>query len=331
MRAYLAEEYGGPEVLRLEEVDRPTPSADEVVIRVEATSVNPLDAYDTRGEPLLARIGKGWRRPSCARRGTDVAGVVAAVGSDVGEVVLGSRVYGVATGAFADHAVTTADRIAPAPSNVDATSAAGLPVAGVTALQAIGAAELTRSGRVLVIGASGGVGTLAVQLAVARGARVTAVCSGRNVELVRGLGAEHVVDYTSQGLDGLAGPYDAIIDAAAAPPFRRRRALLSRKGTYVIIGATAGGRLLGPLGPILRAKLSFAIGRRRARFFIATVRHDALVELAGLVDSGAIRPVIDRIVDFDSLPDAVRHLETHRARGKVLVDVAGTSRPEESP
>lgn len=314
-------------MLRLEEVNPPTPSSDEVVIRVEATSVNPKDSYDTRGEPLLAMFGDGWRRPRSARRGTDVAGVVADVGAGVEGYAVGSRIYGSATGAFAEYAVTTPDRIAPAPSTVDATSAAGLPVAGVTALQAIEAAQVSEAGRVLVIGASGGVGTLIVQLAAARGARVTAVCSGRNVDLVRGLGAQQVVDYATGGLDDLAGPFDSIIDVAATPPFRKRRALLAPTGTYVIIGAPAGSRLLGPLGSILRAKLSLAIGRRRSRFFIASVHHDALVELAGLVDSGAISPVIDRILDFDSLPDAMRHLETHRARGKIVVDVAG-SRPE---
>lgn len=323
MRAYLAEEYGGPDVLRLEEVERPTPSADEVVIRVVATSVNPLDSFHMRGEPLLARVGNGWRRPNSARRGTDVAGVVAALGPDVRGLAIGSRVYGAAAGAFAEYALTTADRIAPSPSTIDATSAAGLPVAAVTALQAVRSAGVSESGRVLVIGASGGVGSLVVQLAVARGAHVTAVCSRRNTELVRSLGAARVVDHTTGGLDGLAGPFDSIIDAAAAPPFRSRRVLLSRTGTYVLIGGTAGGRVLGPLGLVLRAKLTFAIGRRRSRFFIASVRHDALAEVAGLVDAGAVRPVIDRIVAFDELPDAVRYVETHRARGKVLVDVVG--------
>lgn len=327
MRAYLREEYGGPEVLRLEEVEQPTPLADEVVLRVAATSMNPVDAYNTRGKPLIARAGKGWRRPKSSHTGTDVAGVIAAVGSDVDGFAVGDRVYGVATGAFAEYAVTTSDRISAAPATFDSASAAGLPVAGVTALQAIRLADVGASGRVLVIGASGGVGTLLVQLAVAHGAHVTAVCSTRNVELVRSLGADHVVDYTTGELDGLAGPFDAIFDAAAAPPFRRRRELLSQAGRYVIIGGITDNNLVGPLGLVVRAKLAFAMRGRRAHFFIASIQHDHLAELAALVDSGKVQPVVDRTMDFESLPDAMRHLETHRARGKVLVAVTETDEP----
>lgn len=327
MRAYLTEQYGGADVLRLEEVERPAPMADEIVLRVEATSMNPVDAYNTRGRPLIARAGKGWRRPTSSQTGTDVAGVVVAIGSDVRGFAVGDRVYGVASGAFAEYAVTTSDRISAAPATVDSASAAGLPVAGVTALQAIRLADVGPSGRVLVIGASGGVGTLLVQLAVAHGAEVTAVCSGRNVELVRALGAEHVVDYTAGELDSLAGPFDAIIDAAAAPPFRRRQALLSRAGRYVIVGGITDSRLLGPLGLVVRAKLAFAIRGRRAHFFIASVQHDHLAELAELVDSENVQPVVDRTMDFGSLPDAMRHIETHCARGKVLVTVTETDEP----
>jgi NADPH:quinone reductase-like Zn-dependent oxidoreductase len=322
MRAHVMDNYGGPELLRQAEIDRPLPAAGEVLVHVAGTSINPLDAHEMRGEPWIMRLGKGWRRPKQHVRGNDVSGIVVASGDTADDDMVGTTVFGTATGSFADYAVAKVAHVAPAPTSIDPVTAAALPIAGLTALQAVRAARLPESGRLLVIGASGGVGTLAVQIAVAAGVHVTGVCSGPNLELVRSLGATEAIDYTAGELDPSAGPFDAIIDMIGSSRLHRCKQLLASKGTYVLIGGPDGGRLLGPLGGMIRAKLWFALGGRRARTPLATVRRDDLIELAGLVDAGVIRPVIDQLVAFDELVDAVRRLETHRARGKVIIQVA---------
>ncbi len=319
MRAQVMHGYGGPDELRLVEIDRPEPSADEVLIRVDATSVNPLDSHEMRGEPWLMRLGKGVRRPKHGGRGNDLAGEVVATGDRVDDLPLGTAVFGVGTGAFAEYAIARRTHLAPAPTSIDAIGAASLPIAGLTALQAVRAAALRDEARVLVIGASGGVGTLVVQIAAHAGAHVAGVCSTTNVELVRSLGAGDVVDYTTGGLDTITGPFAAIVDMVGSLPMRRVEQLLDRDGTYVVIGGPDGGRLLGPLGHMIRAKVAFAGRRRRARTLIAAIGAGDLADLARLVDTGAIRPVIDQVVPFDSLPDAMRRLETHRARGKIVI------------
>jgi NADPH:quinone reductase-like Zn-dependent oxidoreductase len=329
MRAYTVDRYGGPEVLQSSDVARPVPRAGEVVVDVAATSVNPLDWHELRGEPWIAR-GRHLRRPGARIRGTDIAGTVSSVGDGVDSVHLGDRVVGTAVGAFAEQAVTRPGRITSAPTTVDLVVAAALPVAGVTALQAVRAARVDAGDRVLVVGASGGVGTFAVQLLARTGVEVTAVCSAANVELVSDLGASHVVAYDDAGLGSLHGPFTAIIDAVGSIPLRRSRRLLAPRGRMVVVGGPDGGRLIGPLSHLLRATIVFSatwiVGRRRAVPMLARLTRDDLATLVAMVDAGELRPVLDRVVEFERLPEAVSFVETRRARGKVIVDIAGAVR-----
>ncbi|MCX6521363.1 MAG: NAD(P)-dependent alcohol dehydrogenase [Actinobacteria bacterium] len=321
MKAWRAMRYGGPEVLELVDAPRPTAAANEVVVEVIAASLNPLDWHQLRGEPWLVRITGGLRRPKTGAVGTDVAGVVVETGTGVTHLRVGDRVVGTATHSLAAFAAARADRVVPLPDGLDAVAAAGLPVAGVTALQALRLGNVGSSTRVLVIGASGGVGTFAVQLAAANGAVVTGVCSTANVVLVRELGATEVIDRTTNELDRLTGPFDAIVDCVGSLSFRRCKALLVRGGRYVVVGGPDGGRLLGPLTHLARAKLAFVLGGRSAHPMIATITADDLNELTAAFAADRLRVVVDRVVPLDDVPDAIRHLETKRARGKVLVEV----------
>lgn len=321
MKAWRAMRYGGAEVLELVDAPRPTPAADEVVVEVISASLNPLDWHQLRGEPWLVRITGGLRHPKTGVVGTDVAGVVVETGAGVTNLRVGDRVVGTTTHSLAAFAVARADRVVALPDGLDARTAAGLPVAGVTALQALRLGDVGSSTRVLVIGASGGVGTFAVQLAAANGAVVTGICSTANVELVRELGATEVIDRTTDGLDRLVGPFDAIVDCVGSLPFRRCKALLAPGGRYVVVGGPDGGRLLGPLTHFATAKLAFLLGGRSAHPMIAKITTDDLNELTTAVAAGRLRVVVDRVVTFDEAPDAIRYLETKRARGKVLVEV----------
>jgi NADPH:quinone reductase-like Zn-dependent oxidoreductase len=323
MRAFVTSTYGGPEALRLEHVPVPEPGAEQVLVRVSATSLNPLDWHSLRGEPWLVRLGDGLRRRKRPGLGVDLAGEVVAVGSAVTDLAVGDRVVGAGTSSFAEYCAARASSLAKLPVGVTTTDAAALPIAGVTALRAIDAGVIGAGDRVLVVGASGGVGTLAVQIAVARGATVTGVCSTSNVELVTHLGATTVVDYTGGGLDSLAGPFDAIIDTVGSIPNRRRKALLRPGGTLVVVGGPDGGRLLGPLTHLMRSKLAFVVGGRTARPLLAKIDRDALEALVELVRSGAVRVVVDRVAPFEGLPEALAYLETRHARGKVVVAVGG--------
>ncbi len=319
MRALTANRYGGPEVLELSEVELPEPAAGQVRLRVVAASVNPLDWHQLRGEPWLVRITGGFRRPKQTVIGTDVAAVVDAVGDGVDRFQIGDRVFGTGIGTFAPWALALAKRLAIVPDGVEPPAAASLPIAGCTALQAIRRSGIGAGSKVLIVGASGGVGTFAVQLAVAAGAAVTGVCSTRNVELVHSLGASDVVDHTAGGLDALTGPFDAIIDNIGSLPFKRCKQLLTKGGAYVVVGGPDGGRLLGPLTHLIRAKLAFTIGGRKAMPFLAAIEPNDLSELARQVAAGSLVPVIERMFATTDLPDAIRHVETKHTRGKVVV------------
>ena len=322
MQAYATDRYGGPEVLRLSEIARPKPAQDQVLIRVRATSVNPLDWHELRGEPWLMRMGKGLRRPNDGRRGNDLAGLVVAVGDGVTEITPGTEVIGTGIGAFAEYAVARPTSLAAAPTTIDPAEAAALPIAGITALQAVRAARIETGARVLIIGASGGVGTCAVQIAAASGGIVTGVCSTSNLDLVRSLGASEVLDYTTTQLDGLTDRFDACIDCVGNLPVKRCKRLLVKGGRYIAIGAPDGTKLLGPLTRLVHAKLAFSIGGRRGTVLFASIGHNDLSELVSMVDRGVLRPVIDRVVPFAALADGIRHVETKRTRGKVVVQVA---------
>jgi NADPH:quinone reductase-like Zn-dependent oxidoreductase len=318
-RAIVGERYGRPSVLELRDVEPPEPADDQVLVRVHASSVNPADWYAITGF-LFARIGNGLGRPKLASTGSDVAGRVEAVGAGVSTIRPGDEVFGTATGAWAELACAREARVAPKPHGLSFVDAAAAPIAGCTALQALrdhGRVEPGQS--VLVNGASGGVGTYAVQLAKALGARVTAVCSTPNVELVRSLGADRVVDYTVEDFTRTGERHDLLLDVAGSRPLGALQRVLTSDATVVAIGGRMTYRGLGPL-PHLGATLAMSKLRRRAvRFFVAAIGRDDLAYLGSLLEAGTIRSVIDRTYPLEQAPAALAHLGEGHARGKIVV------------
>ncbi len=317
MKAIVYTEYGSPDVLRLAEVAKPSPNDDEVLIRVRAASANPLDWRLMRGRPLLARLAMGGlRRPKVTRPGVDLAGRVEAVGRNVTRFKPGDEVFGAARGAFAEYACAAEDRVALKPANVSFADAAAVPVAAISALQGLrDKGEIRRGCRVLVDGASGGVGTFAVQIARSYGAEVTAVCSTANVDTARSIGAAHVIDYTREDFTRGGRRYDLILAANAHRSVFDYRRALERGGRLVMVGGGWPQMLQTMvLGPVLSL-----VGSRKIRFFIANVRKDDLVVLQGLLAAGTIAPVIDRRYPLSDVSEAIRYLEAGHARGKVVI------------
>jgi NADPH:quinone reductase-like Zn-dependent oxidoreductase len=323
MKAILNHTYGSPDVLRLDHVDTPTPADDDqVLVRVEAAGVNRGDWHATTGLPYIVRIAEfGAGRPTVPVRGTDLAGTVTAVGRDVRRFRPGDTVFGWADGSFAEYAVTPADRLVTTPSRMSATQAAAVPTTGVTALQAVRDAGGVQHGhRVLVVGASGGVGSFAVQIARSHGAEVTGVASSRNVELVRSLGATHAVDYTTRDVADGPERYDVIIDAAGAHGPSAWRRVLTPTGTLVLIGGPRGRWVGGMLRFAAALALSRLVSQRLVPLF-STPRAADLAELAELAAAGKLTPVLDRTVPLPDTPDAIRHVGAGHTRGKVVVTV----------
>ncbi len=319
MKAIVQDSYGLPDVLELREVERPAVADDRILVRVKAAGVNMADWHFMTGLPTVARLALGFRAPKVKTRGSDVAGVVEEVGAAVTRFRPGDEVFGSASGAFAEFALSRESRLAPKPANLTFEQAAAVSMAGYTALQAVRDQARVQPGqRVLVIGAAGGVGSFAVQLAKHFGAQVTGVCSTSKLELVRSLGADVVVDYTRERLEGT---FDVIIDTAGNRPLRMLRRLLTPRGTLVIVSAEGSGRVLGPLTRTLRAGLVSPFVSQRLVGLMATEKHEDLVTLAELLSSGAITPAIDRTFSLAETPDAIRHLEAGRAAGKVVVTV----------
>jgi NADPH:quinone reductase-like Zn-dependent oxidoreductase len=315
MSALVQERYGPPaEVLELHTVDTPPPGAGEVRVRVRAASVNPADWHLIRGEPLLVRLIAGLRAPKDPRVGSDFAGTVEAVGPGVSSFTVGEHVFGVAQGSFGDVAVASTDRIAPKPERLTFEQAACLPIAGCTALQALcDHAQLDAGDQVLVIGAAGGVGSLAVQIAKARGADVTGVCSTSNIDFVRSLGAD-VIDYTR---DEPGGTYDVVLQLAGDSSLRRLRSLLKPRGTLVIVGSGVGRDGSGGLGPLTRLATARLVSRRngrRVRTFIAKVRRADLDTLGALVS-----PNVSRTYPLDETAAALAEIESGHVRGKLAI------------
>lgn len=321
MKAILGERYGRPAVLELRDVETPVPADDQVLVRVHASSVNPADWYAVTGF-LPARLGSGIRRPKAGAAGSDVAGVVAAVGAAVETIRPGDEVFGTATGAWAEYACAAPIRLAPKPRGVSFAEAAAVPIAGCTALQALRDHGRVEPGqRVLVNGASGGVGTFAVQLAKALGAHVTAVCSTRNVELAGSLGADRVIDYTRDDFTRTGERHDLLLDVAGSRSLGALARTLTPGGTVVVIGGRMTYRGLGPL-PHLGATLLMSKLRRRAvRFFVATIRRDDLAYLASLLETGTVRSVIERTYPLAESAEALASLGEGHARGKLVVTV----------
>ncbi|MGW5848913.1 NAD(P)-dependent alcohol dehydrogenase [Streptomyces sp. NPDC055254] len=324
MKAIVHDVYGPPDVMRLEEVDRPEPGPGEVLVRVRAAGVDPGVWHLTAGLPYAIRAaGFGLRAPKHRIRGLDVAGEVAAVGPGVTRFRPGDQVYGNAEGSFAEYACAAEGRLAPKPANLSFEEAAAVPVSGCTALKAVRDGGPLGAGRgVLVLGASGGVGSFAVQLAKNLGAHVTGACSGAKGDLVRSLGADEVVDYTREDPTDGSRRYDLVLDTAGNRPLTTLRRSLTARGTLVIIGGEGGGRWIGGNDRQLRALLLSPFLGQRLRALAATVHHRDLLVLTELIEAGSVTPAVDRTYPLAEAPDAVRHLREGRARGKFVVSVA---------
>ncbi|MGH1550055.1 NAD(P)-dependent alcohol dehydrogenase [Leifsonia poae] len=322
MRAVVQNAYGPPSELRERRIPVPTPGDGEVLVRVRAAGVDAGTWHLTTGRPYLMRLmGFGWRGPKARVRGLAFAGEVEAVGTGNPTVPwhVGDPVFGSADGALAEFVVAKSTGLVRIPDGIGQVEAAAIPISAVTALQAMDAAAPSPSDHILVIGAAGGVGHFAVQLAVARGARVTGVCSGPKADLVRSLGVEEVVDYTTMDILTSGRRFDAIIDTAGNRPLSALRRILSPTGTVVLVGGEAGGPLLGGIQRTMVASLLDRFTRQHLVGLIAHERQQDLETLAGLLADGTLRPVIDTVYPLEQTAEAVEHIGAGRARGKVVV------------
>jgi NADPH:quinone reductase-like Zn-dependent oxidoreductase len=322
MRAVVRHRYGRAEVLRLDRVPRPVAGDHDVVVRVAAAGLDRGAWHAMTGLPYLGRLYFGLRRPRNPVLGTDVAGTVVAVGPAVTAFAVGEEVFGFGRGAFAEYALVADDRLAHKPTALSFEQAATLPVSGVTAWQAVHErGRVQRGHRVLVTGASGGVGSYAVQLAKAAGAHVTGVSSPTKADLLRSLGADDVVDRTREDFADGSRHYDVIIDIAGNPTLSRLRRALTPHGTAVLTGGEEGGSLTGGMSRQVRALVVSPFVGQRLTMFIGSVRRPDLERLAALVTAGALWPSVDRTYPLDQVPDAMRRLEAGDARGKVAITV----------
>jgi NADPH:quinone reductase-like Zn-dependent oxidoreductase len=325
MKAIVYRTYGPPDVLHLEETATPTPADDQVLIRIRAASVNPYDWHFMRGSPYVMRLLSGLTRPKDIRVGVDVAGVVETVGSKVTRFRPGDAVFGGCRGAFAEFACAADTSIVAKPENLTFEQAATVAVAGYSALQGLrDHGRIQRGHHVLVNGAAGGVGTFAVQIAKSFGARVTGVCSTRNLDLVRSLGADRVIDYTREDFATGSDRYDIVLDCHASRSLLACARVLAPTGRYIVVGAPGGG-LLGPLRPAVMAAALAPFVRRTLTMMMAKPNQDDLALIADLMTTGAVTPVIDRRYPLDEVPDAIRYLEQGHARGKVVITVESRS------
>jgi NADPH:quinone reductase-like Zn-dependent oxidoreductase len=324
MKAIVHCEYGSPDVLELKNVEKPVPNDNQLLIKVHAAAVNPLDLTITG--PLALRPISGLRKPKETRVGVDYSGTVEAVGKNVINFKPGDEVFGGKTGAFAEQICVLADRaVAPKPSNVTFEEAASVPVAAITALQGLRDKGHIQSGqKVLINGASGGVGTFAVQIARSFGTEVTGVCSTRNVDLVRSIGADHVIDYTKEDFTNGTERYDLIFDLVCNHSFSERRRVLTPNGICVMGGIGGAGWHDGILGKIVGELYAMARSRFIAQKFVAYIasfNQKDMMTLADLMQSGKIKPVIDRTYKLSETADALRYLEQGHARGKVVINL----------
>lgn len=322
MRAAVQHRYGPPSVLASSEVGIPSPGRGDVLVQVGAAAVHPGDYFVMTGEPYVVRLVFGLRRPRHGIPGRDLAGVVAAVGKDVTALRPGDEVFGWSTaGTLAEYACVPADNLVPVPANVSVVHAAAVATSALTALQALRKIANVQPGQtVLVTGASGGVGSFAVQIAKALGAEVTGVCSTRNVELVRSLGADHVVDYTETDFTRAEQRYDVILDNVEAQPLAAVRRALTPTGT-LIPNSGHGGRWIGPIGRIITARVRSGFTRQHLKPFTSVEERQDLLTLADLLATGQVTPVIDRTYPLDDAADALRHVAAGHTRGKVVITV----------
>ena len=323
MKAIAYEDYGSADVLELREVAQPVVQEDDVLVRVHAASVNPIDWHFMRGTPLLMRAATGLRRPKVRHLGLDLAGRVEAVGKNVTQFRAGDEVFGAGKGTLAEYARASEKSLALKPAEVSFEQTAAVAVAGLTALQGLRDKGHIGAGQsVLINGAAGGVGTFAVQIARSFGADVTGVCSTRNVELVRSLGAGQVIDYTQEDFTRSGRRYDLMLDMVGNHSLAERRRALTPGGTLVLVGGSSENPWLGPLADLLKAVLlSPFVSQRLAPLLTRPSRED-LVFLQGLLAAGKVTPVIDRTYPLSEVPEAIAYLEAGHARGKVVISVA---------
>jgi NADPH:quinone reductase-like Zn-dependent oxidoreductase len=324
MTAIVQEEYGtaADSVLRLAEIARPTIGDDEVLVRVAAASVDMGTWHFMTGMPYAMRLaGFGVRRPKASNPGRSLAGTVESVGKDVPDFALGDEVYGTCDGSFAEYARAETGKIAPKPANLTFEQAAAVPVSAVTALQAVRKAGVRAGHKVLIIGASGGVGTFAVQIAKAFGAEVTGVCSTAKVDMVRALGADHVVDYSQHDFADGEHRYDVILDTGGNRRLADLRRALTPRGSLMIVGGETGGRWLGGFDRSLRAAMLSPLVRQKLGMVASSENSADLTVLRDLIESGKLAPVIDRTYPLSSAAAAVDHVRRGQARGKVVVTV----------
>jgi NADPH:quinone reductase-like Zn-dependent oxidoreductase len=321
MKAIVQDKYGSPDVLALEDIDKPEIGDGDVLVVVLAASAHIGDWHFMTGLPYLFRIaGSGLRAPRTRVRGTDVAGRVEAIGKDVTRFQAGDEVFGICDGAFAEYATARSDRMAPKPANLTVEQAATVPTSGCTALQAVrNKGKVVPGQKVLIIGAAGGVGSFAVQIAKAFGAHVTGVCSTTKVDLVRSIGADDVIDYTRDDFAETGERYDVVLDIAGNRSLSHLRRALGPRGTLVIVGGEGGGRWFGGIDRQLRASMLSPFVSQKLGTFVAKANGEDLVVLKELIEAGKVTPVIDKAYPLSEVPEAIRHLKEGHARGKVVI------------
>jgi NADPH:quinone reductase-like Zn-dependent oxidoreductase len=325
MKAIVQHKYGSPDVLELQEVDKPEIGDDDVLVRVHAASVHIGDWHLMTGLPYLLRVvvpDLGLRAPKVHVRGMDVAGKVEAVGKNVTQYQVGDEVFGTCEGSFAEYARAREDTLAPNPANLTFEQAAAVPTSAFAALQALrDRGEIQPGQRVLIIGASGGVGIFAVQIAKSLGADVTGVCSTRNVEMVRSIGADHVIDYTQEDFTRSGQRYDLILDMGGNRSLSQLRHVLLPRGTLVLVGAERGSRWLGGIDRWIQALVLSPFVRQELRPLSTKPNKADLQFLKELIEAGKVTPVIDRTYPLSEVPDAIRYLEAGHAQGKIVITV----------
>jgi len=319
MSAAVHDRYGDADVIRVDNAPVPTIAKDEVLVRVEAAGVDRGTWHLLTGQPYLVRLATGVRRPRMGVLGRDVAGTVVATGEAAHQLAVGDSVFGVASGSFAQYAKAKERKLSRRPDALSAPAAAVLPISGMTALQAVDAAHVTAGSTLLVIGASGGVGSYVVQIANGLGARVTGVSRAAKADFVRSLGAERVVAYDNPA-ESEDGPYDAIIDTGGDTPLTRLRSMLAPRGTLVIVGGERGDAVTG-MGRQLHARLLSPFVRQQLTFIVNRERQADLQRLGRLVDDGTVKPALDTVFPLDQAADALRHLIAGHSQGKVAIAV----------
>jgi len=324
MDAIVYHKYGSPDVLRLEHIDKLLPNDSQVLIKVRAASANPLDWHFMHGTPYIMRIGTGFGKPKAIRLGADVSGVIELVGSAVTQFKPGDEVFGTGGGSYGQYVRTSFKDVVLKPASISFEQAAAIPVAGVTALQGLrDKGKIQKGQKVLINGASGGVGTFAVQIAKAMGAEVTGVCSTKNIELVKSLGADHVIDYTKDDYSKGAEHYDVILDNVGNHSLSENRHVLVKHGTYVLIGGGGpnDGKWVGPLLRPIAELFQRPFVSQRQTMLLAQINQADLNVLANLIETKKVTPVIDRTYPLSEVPAAIRYLEEGHAKGKVVITV----------